>query len=403
MSKSGIGALSATTNPRSRALFVSKKEQRWHPLFVEKFADHYELRTVYICDHVPVRGYSGFVDWLNGHIEETSATIVFLDIEYGFGFGLDLILRIAKSVRIILTTFDDITFHEINYINALGCDLVTCADPIAVMKYREKRVKASLLFLENSRRMFDEFLGNEKDIDVLFYGWLLKGGRAEFLEKLAATGIAITVHSPGVDAELSYRDLARLISRAKIVLNLSQTDSMVRAPEAFVPVGSYSAFKGRVIEAGLAGAACVSEYAPSIEYMFGQDTVPMFKSAGECSDIIRGMLGNPVRLNELSGRLRETVLEQYEEFRQVGQVVGAIEALVPVSKATPQWIPYRYIALTVAARFQGVGLPLRGWCRDLWDFVFFARVYPLPLRLLAVSVKGCRMIMKRILVGIKGS
>lgn len=79
------------------AVFVSKMEQRWHGMFKEKFSRHYDLRTVYILDHVREQGYAAFVDWLNAYIRGTDARLIFLDIEFFFGFGIDLILRIRKT------------------------------------------------------------------------------------------------------------------------------------------------------------------------------------------------------------------------------------------------------------------------------------------------------------------
>jgi Glycosyl transferases group 1 len=366
------------------ALFVSKMEQRWHVLFKEKFARHYDLHTVYILDHVQEQGYVAFVDWLNAYIQKTGSRLVLLDIEFFFGFGIDLILGITKDVKIVLITFDDIALHEMNYINALGCDLVTCGDPLAVLKYREKGASAELIFLENSRRPFDELQGIVKDIDVLFFGDLTKGGRREFIEGLIASGIEVTVHSSAVNTELSYPELAHLISRSKVVLNLSKTHTVMGRPEAFVPVRSFLQFKGRVIEAGLGGAACVSEYAPSIEYLFGNETVLMFRTVEECAEIIRGLLGNPVRLADLSARLRGAVLERFEQAGQVQRLVDVIKNSAPVAKVAPKWIPYRYIVAMAMARFVTVRRPLGVWLRDLSAFVLGAWVYPVHLRLLAV-------------------
>ena len=384
MDSTAVVPVHAAEGGLSTAVFVSKMEQRWHGLFKEKFSRHYDLRTVYILDHVREQGYAAFVDWLNAYIKGTDARLVLLDIEFFFGFGIDLILRITKDVRIVLTTFDDIVFHEMNYINALGCDLVTCADPIAVLKYREAGVKAELLFLENSRVPFDEFQETVKDIDVLFFGDLTKSGRSAFIERLIASGIEVRVHCSAMNGELSYSELAHLISRSKVVLNLSQTHTVMKRPEAFVPVWSFLQFKGRVIEAGLGRAACVSEYAPSIEYLFGNETVLMFRTVEECAEIIRGLLGNPVRLAELSARLREMVLASFEQESQVQRLVDVIGKSTVAEKMTPKWVPFRYIVAMTMARFLTVQRPLGVWFRDLAAFVLGARVYPVHLRVLAV-------------------
>lgn len=366
------------------ALFVSKFEQRWHILFIEKFFGYYDLRTVYILEYVRRQGYEAFIDWLNAHIRDLGVKTIFLDTEFFLGLGLDLILRISREVRIVLVTFDDVALHEVNYINALGCDLVTCADPIAVMKYREKGVRAELFFLENSRKIFDEFSGMAKDIDVLFFGDLTKGGRREFIEGLVSRGVAITVHSPAPGAQLSYRELAHLISKAKIVLNFSRTHTMAGRPEAFVPVGSYLQFKGRVLEAGLANAACVSEYAPSIECMFGNDTIPMFETLDECAAILRNLLDHPMRREELAKRLHDLAMHRFEQTYQVHHLVEVVNSLPSGVRGTPKWIPYRYIATVVKSRFLEVRRPVKAWLIDLMAFLTRAKVYPPYWRCLAI-------------------
>jgi hypothetical protein len=252
------------------------------------------------------------------------------------------------------------------------------------LKYRETGVKAELLFLENSRVPFDEFQETVKDIDVLFFGDLTKSGRRAFIEGLIASGIEVRVHCSAMNGELSYPELAHLISRSKVVLNLSQTHTVMKRPEAFVPVWSFWQFKGRVIEAGLGRAACVSEYAPSIEYLFGNETVLMFRTVEECAEIIRGLLGNPVRLAELSARLREMVLALFEQEGQVQRLVDVIGKSTAAEKMTPKWVPFRYIVAMTMARFLTVRRPLGVWLRDLSAFILGAWVYPVHLRLLAV-------------------
>lgn len=385
---------------RPSVLFVSKMEQRWHTLFKAKFYNYYDLHIVYIVDHVQEEGYVAFVAWLNDHILNSRATLIFLDIEFFLGFGLDLIRAITSHVRVVLVTFDDIASHEMNYINSLGCDLVTCGDPVAVMKYQEKMVRVEPLFLENSRRFFDEVQGGSKDIEVLFFGDLTKGGRKEFIDSLTASGIKIVIHAPSVDGELAYPDLVRLICRAKVVLNFSKTHAVMGRPEAFVPVSNFLQFKGRVIEAGLGEAACVSEYAPAIECLFGSELVPMFRTVDQCAEIIRGLLNNPVRLTELSGRLRAAVLEKFEEAGQVQRLVVALESLEPAKKEAPGWIPYRYISATARARFLAVRRPMRAWVRDLVSFLVEASVYPLRLRLL-VFLEVVFHLSKRFLAGLQ--
>ena len=55
-------------------------------------------------------------------------------------------------------------------------------------------------------------------------------------------------------------------------------------------------FKGRVALAGLYGAACVSEYSPGQEILFGEDEVPHFYTKQECVKILKKLLLKLVHL-----------------------------------------------------------------------------------------------------------
>lgn len=372
-----------TSQVRHKALFVSKWPQRWNGLFLAKFQRLFDVETVHIHEEVRLRGYSAFVSTLNARIAATGAAVVLLDIEFYGGFGLDLIIDISPRAKVILVTFDDIAFHEMNYIHSRGCDLVLCADPVAVLKYREKNIPAVLCLLENSRVPYAECQGVEKDIDVLFFGDMSKGGRREFLRALTQQGVNVTVHAPEVDGELAYPALARLISRARLVLNLSHTHAVSGVLDSFVPVSSYLQFKGRVVEAGLARAVCVSEYAPSLEYLFGPELVPMFRSVDECARIMKALLADRPRLARLADALHTTVLERYEESVQLPEVRRCIDGITLQERVAPGWIPYRYVRATAIRRFLQIRPRPQAWLRDFYAFLTGPSVYPLRFRLVA--------------------
>jgi len=334
-----------------KALFVSKWPQRWNELFLAKFRRLYHVDVLRIHERVRAVGYARLAGVINAEIERGGAEVVLLDIEFYQGFGLDILTGLTRRAKLVLVTFDDIVFHEFNATNARACDLVLCADPLAVLKYREKNIPAALCLLENSVVPFVAAGRPAKDIDVLFFGDLSKGGRREFVADLSARGVPVTVHAPEIDGELSYDALARLIARARIVLNLSKTHAIGRPPDAVVPVDAYLQFKGRVVEAGLGQALCVSEYAPGVEYLFGTDRVPMFRTVEECARIVKGLLADPAGLARAAAALHETVMTSCEETVQLAQVGDAIERATCTGRAWPDWVPVAYLRTLAVARF----------------------------------------------------
>ena len=45
--------------------------------------------------------------------------------------------------------------------------------------------------------------------------------------------------------------------------------------------------KGRIIQSGLCGTLCVSEYSPGQEVIFNENDLPTFQSKEECLDILK--------------------------------------------------------------------------------------------------------------------
>lgn len=352
-----------------KALFVSKWPQRWNDLFLAKFRRLYHVDVFRIHEQVRSVGYSRLADAINARIDHCGADVVLLDIEFYQGFGLDVLAELTTRAKLVLVTFDDIVFHEFNATNARACDLVLCADPLAVLKYREKDIPAALCLLENSIAPFVAAGRPPKDIDVLFFGDLSKGGRREFIADLSARGVPVTVHAPESGGELGYEALARLIARSRIVLNLSRTHTIGRPPEAMVPVEAYLQFKGRVVEAGLAEAACVSEYAPGIEYLVGTERVPMFETVDECAAIVRALLADPAALERAAAALHRAVMASCEESVQLVQVSAAIERASPIRRSLPSWVPSAYLRTLAVARFLRVRPGPAALVRDFGAFL----------------------------------
>ena len=102
----------------------------------------------------------------------------------------------------------------------------------------------------------------KKEIDVLFFGDLTSD-RKEFVDFIAESGISIK--KVGYDTKfVSDEELAKLISKSKIVLNLSRTKG--RSVINYVSEDVYKFFyqwKGRVHMSGLCGTLCISEYSAS--------------------------------------------------------------------------------------------------------------------------------------------
>ena len=347
------------TSDRRRALILSKGPSRWHSLLIKKLGKKYDLKIEYIQTWTKQFGFHNFSHHISGILTSENMQICFLDLEFCFSVGLEELAKIDPSVRLVSFSFDDITFHEINVLQNYPVDLVLAADPVAVAKYREKRIPSELFFLENSGEEFAPLQWHEKKCNVLFFGSLGKGGRFEKINALKATGLQIDLHDTDVN-EVSYPELCRLMVQAKVILNFS--DSAYDGGRfSFLPFDCFRQFKGRVIEAGLAGAICVSEYAPSIELLFPDGEVPMFEQIAEAVLILNDLLQDDWALQQKAKKFHKIVLENYSEDVQMEKLAAQIAHLPPRGRPVPNWLPNRYVEILLQERV------IRPYVVDSWS------------------------------------
>ena len=169
-------------------------------------------------------------------------------------------------------TFDDYELHDINSLTATACDLVVSFCPLSVLKYKEKGFKAYQMILEGDVNIFKNH-NTKKEIDVIFFGGL-SGDRKILIDYIKKEGISVITIGKESGNYATDEELSRLISSSKVVLNLSKSHwGAVRN----YPYGKiyefYYQLKGRVVIAGLCGTACVSEFFPTCDLLFGKNTV----------------------------------------------------------------------------------------------------------------------------------
>lgn len=103
-----------------------------------------------------------------------------------------------------------------------------------------------------------------RDIDVSFVGQNY-GDRLTYLNALTLAGIDLFSRGIGYGGALSPQDMACLLRRSKISLNLSKASQ-----------GNVNAVKIRPFEIGASGAMILTEYAPGLENSFWIDTEAVF-------------------------------------------------------------------------------------------------------------------------------
>ena len=121
-------------------------------------------------------------------------------------------------------------------------------------------------------------------------------------------------------------ELTKLISKTKIVLNLSK--SRTASVQNYASENIYKFYyqmKGKVVEAGLNGAACVSEYSPGLELLFNEEEIPIFYTKEECVKILKKLLNNDELLSKYKNKFTSKACSLFEDKKIFEPIYNAIE------------------------------------------------------------------------------
>ena len=139
--------------------------------------------------------------------------------------------------------------------------------------------------------------------------------------------------------------MADIISRSKLVLNLSKTDltetSLAICSRQCPDYVSYKfQLKARPFMAGLCKTACISEQAPALSLIFSEEEVPTFRTKSECLVMIRKVLHDEARCEHHAQRLHEKVIGHYEDRVLMKQLCpNIVKRSDPICHAAqlPRW------------------------------------------------------------------
>jgi len=239
---------------KKKILILFKASWHWNKFFINKLSKFYEVEYLYL-DQIK-KNYLDSTLEINTFLEDKKIEIVFFDIDYQKLINLFFIRKI-KNVKKVMVTWDDYERHNFNLITASSCDFVVTACPISALKYKEIGCPASFVTLESDGSFYKD-LKLKKDIDVLFFGKVNKD-RKNFIDFINENGIKIKVVGNNEENRVTDEELVSLICRSKIVINFSKTTwgKIMNIPEKNVFQYQYQ-FKGRIVQSGLCGTACIS-------------------------------------------------------------------------------------------------------------------------------------------------
>jgi len=306
---------------KNKVLFIFKYPRAWNTSVIERFSNYYDTEYLYINDYID-KNFVEIVNEINQLIESKNIEIVVFDVDY-FKFINFFFIKKINGKKKIIVTGDDFDQHELHSITASACDLVLSHDPLSVLKFKEKGYEAHMINFEISNL---QIINSQKEIDVLFFGHLTPD-RRQFLDYISREGILVknVGHHEHIEG-LPKDQLINLISKSKIVLNLSKsrtTSVLNYASESIYPF--YYQFKGRICLSGMTGTACVSEYSPGQEIIFKEDELQTFFSKEECVSILRKLLSDNGLLEKYTNKFTSRVQELWAEKESFKSIYNSIE------------------------------------------------------------------------------
>ena len=306
---------------KNKVLAIFKYPRPWNIDVINRFSNYYDTEYLYISDYKN-KNFTEIINETNNLIKSKSIDIIVFDVDY-FKFINFFFIDKIHGRKKILVTGDDTDQHEMNSITASACNLVLSHCPLSVLKYKEKGHEAHMINFEISNLKKSK---NQKDIDVLFFG-VLTPDRKEFLDYIVNEGISLkNVGHRGHIVGLPQDELIKLISKSKIVLNLSKTKTTSVINYASESIYRFHfQFKGRISLTGIIGTMCVSEYSPGQEIIFKEDEIPTFFTKEECAQILKKLLKDDVLLEKYTNKFTSKVYELWEDKKNFEPIYNAIE------------------------------------------------------------------------------
>ena len=325
---------------KKKALILFKAQWDWNKFIISKISNFYEVKFLYL-DQVK-KNYLNTISQVNNFIIDNKIDTVFFDVDYQKFVNYYFINKI-KNVKKVMMTLDNYERHNLNLITACSCHVVL-TDPISLLKYQELGIPAYNWFVESDGSFYKD-MALEKKTDILFFGKINKD-RKKFVEFIENNGIKVKVVGNNDENYTSDQELVNLICKSKIVINFSKTtwNKISNYPEKTLFKNQYQ-LKGRIIQSGLCGIACITEYAPQNKLLYKEDELLQFRTKEECVEILKELLNNNNKLLNYTKKFSTKTQEEYEDKKFFKKIYYFLEKIDPKKIKTDKnlrIIPYWY-------------------------------------------------------------
>jgi hypothetical protein len=227
------------------------------------------------------------------------------------------------GVKVVFMSLDSETEldHE-KYFSQLA-DFIIIADYFNKYYYESLGIPSFLYFSSYSSKEYFPYNLDDRNIDVSFVGWMDKADRKEYIDYLLKHNINVEIFGVGTTGgEVSLKKMIDIFNRSKINLNFTKAGFSGDVIENNWLNIRKRQNKGRPIEISLTNSFCLSEYAPSIKYVFeeGKEIVT-FYSKEDLLSKIHFFLQNKKERERIAANAYKKALKYYESDVYIKDVV----------------------------------------------------------------------------------
>ncbi|MDD5473276.1 MAG: glycosyltransferase [Candidatus Methanoperedens sp.] len=259
-----------------------------------------------------------------------------IDIVMSYPFATDYQLSVEfysslkKKIKIVFCMFDDENYFDVysKYYCQIA-DAVITVDYFSVFGY-EKLGIPSILFLPVFSKNNYHPVETEKDIDVCFLGNCIKNDRMKYINFLINNGIKVETFGIGSkNGFVEWNELSKIYSRSKINLNFAKLDKLNWINKDEPLLNRVRQDKGRPTEIALTRSFCLSEYSPSLKYIFeiGKE-IDVFHNKEELLGKVKYYLSNESKREEIAYNAYKKALENYETEIYIPKVLKELNSIL---------------------------------------------------------------------------
>lgn len=259
---------------------------------------------------------------LQNHIEQivadNSIKIIFV-FHYVDNYELspEFYNSLRSQCRLVFWMFDDeILLQAYSKFYVQTSDAVITTDFFGRAFYESIGIPTILYYSSYSKNDYYP-KGLEKIYDVSFVGVVseTKADRTQYIRFLQDNGINVSLFGLGTEnGVVTFEEMVDIFNKSKINLNFTGID-MLPVIYRYDPllIARNKQNKGRPIEIALTNSFCLSEYAPSLPFVFAVgDEIDTFRNNEELLSKIRYYLENDPERERIAENAYKRALGEYE-------------------------------------------------------------------------------------------